>query len=64
MGKFELEGVVVNITRGGEAVEGKLIGSKFGSHYNAEWTNSDGQIFIGTVEDWEIKKIDDERRQI
>lgn len=52
----KLEGLVIKITRRGEVVEGRLKGSDFGSHYNASWINSDGESFIGTVEDWEIEE--------
>lgn len=57
MSKFELEGLIVKIERRGEIVEGRLKGSKYGSHYNAEWTDSDGKSFIGVVEEWEIKEV-------
>ena len=63
MSKFELEGLIIKIKRRGEVVEGKLKKSEYGSHYNAEWINSDGQRFIGIVEKWEIEKIEDERTQ-
>jgi len=52
----ELEGFIVKITRRGETVEGTLKGSDFGSHYNVDWTNSDGQSYIGSIEDWEMKE--------
>lgn len=56
MTKFEFEGQVINIERRGEFVDGVLEGSKFGSHYNAHWVNSDGQSFVGIVEEEELKK--------
>ena len=56
MAQRKLDGLVIKIKRRGEVVEGKLRSSKYGPHYNAEWINSDGQIFIGTVEEWEIKE--------
>jgi hypothetical protein len=52
----EFEGFIVKVTRRGEVVEGTLKGSNFGSHYNVDWTNSDGQSFIGSIEDWEMKE--------
>ncbi len=56
MEKPTLDGRIIRIKRRGEVVEGKLRSSKHGPHYNAEWTNSDGQMFIGTVEEWELKE--------
>ncbi len=56
MTEFEFEGQMINIERRGEFVDGVLEGSKYGSHYNARWVNSDGQHFVGVVEDKELKR--------
>jgi hypothetical protein len=58
-----LNGKIILLKRRGEEVEGKLLKSEYGSHYNAEWVNSDGQIFIGKVEDWELKNINNEKNK-
>jgi len=54
MTQFDYEGQIIRIDRRGEFVDGVLEGSKYGSHYNAHWVNSDGQHFVGIVEDKEI----------
>ena len=57
MTKFEFAGRVIKIERYGETVDGILSGSLYGgSHYNASWQNSDGQNYIGKVEEEELKR--------
>ncbi|GAH33802.1 unnamed protein product [marine sediment metagenome] len=49
------EGMKIKLVRHGEAVQGVLVGSKFGSHYNAGWANSDGQEYVGKVSEAELE---------
>jgi len=52
------EGFLIHLERKGEVVEGKLRGSDYGPHYNVEWTDSEGQGYIGLVEQWEIEEAE------
>lgn len=51
-----LEGYIIGIYKKGEYVEGKIKKCACGRYYNIQWENSDGQSFIGRLEDWEIEK--------
>lgn len=58
------EGMKINLERDGEVVQGVLVGSKFGSHYNAEWTTSAGQNYVGLVSETELRGAVEKNKNI
>ena len=53
---YEYEGYIIFLKRNKEIVEGKLRGNEVDCHYIVEWIDSEGQTYIGSIEDWEIKE--------
>ena len=56
MSLHKYEGLEITLERNGEVVKGKLEGSRYGPHYNAHWTDSSGQGYVGLVTKEELNK--------
>jgi len=60
MSHHEYDGLSITLERYGEIVTGVLEGSHYGPHYNAHWTNSSGQNYVGLVTKEELNKAIEE----
>lgn len=56
---MEHEGKKVKLERRGEFVTATLVKSNFGDYYNAKWVDSDGQHYIGIVEEDELEQLEE-----